>query len=110
MAQFINIEGTLINLDNVVQISQLDEHLIFTFNTPDGDAQSEWLFLASSPAAIAAYEWLKRTCVAAFTDAEHGADEVQICNVCGNKYENRKALDYHLSHYHRDAPEGEGES
>ncbi len=109
MAQFINIEGTLINLDNVVRvIRHEDGQMIVEFNKSMTDVEQAGMWFQDTPAARAAYEWLKRTCVATFTDEAYGADSVQICPICGNKYESQTGLDYHLAHYHQ--AEGEAQS
>ena len=78
MAQFINIEGHLINLDNVAAIYWDDiavqQALIISFNVAENEmaAQADQHHFDDTPAARAAYEWLKRTCVATFTDEPEG--------------------------------------
>lgn len=62
MAEFINIEGTLINLDNVVEITlNQSGELLVIHNT-------EELTISTyrTTTAHAAYEFLKTTCVATF--------------------------------------------
>ena len=110
MTQFINIEGTLINLDNVTHVLWLPKShspLTFVFDALS-ETEQHYRDFKDTPATRAAYEWVKGRCVATFTDEAYGADSVQICPICGNKYESQTGLDYHLAHYHQ--AEGEAQS
>ena len=72
MATLINIEGTLINLDNVTSIVWLkgaSTELLISFNAIS-EIEHQEISFADTPATRAAYEWLKRTCVATFSVPE----------------------------------------
>lgn len=69
---FINIEGALINLDNVTQVQWIKKShrpLTFVFDALS-EIEGHYADFKDTPATRAAYEWLKSTCVATFTEDE----------------------------------------
>lgn len=85
MAQFININGTIINLDNVISIEWFKKHetevnfsgLVIRSNTSGDGTAFTPVWMDNSRAAKKAYNWLKLTCMNTFTDEpENQGDEL----------------------------------
>ena len=65
MAQFINIDGTLINLDKVESVSFKDDSLVLDYPV-DCDGSGVRTFKGGN--ARRAYEWLRYECVETFAE------------------------------------------
>lgn len=68
----INIEGTLINLDNVTNVKWVTKSpkpLTLAYDALC-ETEGHYTDFKDTPATRAAYTWLKSTCVATFTNDE----------------------------------------